>query len=514
MTASKEALDNFASPDGIDFPMWELQNAHSGGVLDFSRLLRVSSGFALLVLQYNDASYRDKVIPYLDRHAKAPAVFALAEQDEVAVFEDKLATLAVDHDVVHVIGLHEWLAGEHRSARLRGLNYHREVIAEQVRTVVALWMLEDDIRDLALEAPDLWAWRKGVVDFSRTREERHDLERTRLDLENADFDERGKRMEALKRYLSEHPDETITRAGLLRELGQILDQFGQPDEALQAFQEAQAIYLGNDFKRDHTFVLGEIARIYFGKGDVEKALKLHEEELEVYESLGDKRSWAVTLGDIARIYSDKGDVEKALTLHEERLQVFESLGDIRERAVTLGEIARIYIDRGDVEKGLKLHEEMLQVFERLGDKRSRAVTLGEISRTYVAKGDVEKALKLLEEMLQVFESLGDLSCIAATHWDLAQINLKRKEFQEAAEHLVTSYNINLNLGRLDGICYVGRDFGQLLCNDGQVEQGIRILERSEKGFRQLGRKDLADQTKQVINDVKHQTGKRKRKKKA
>jgi tetratricopeptide (TPR) repeat protein len=473
MSKPEPVFDSPASPGDPGLTAWELQDAHSGGVLDFARLLRVSSGFSFVVLQYNDAAYRDKVISYLDHHATSPAILALSEHDDVADFERHLFKLATDHDMVHVIGTHEWLAGEQRLTRLHGLNYHRELIADQARTVVAFWMIGPDIAALTLEAPDLWSWRKGVVDFSRTWEEQHELERDRIDLNSADLDERRERMAALQRYLAEQQGKTATRAGLLRELGQILDHLARPDEALPVFQEALAIYRGNDFKRDHAFVLGYIARIYVRKGDVDQALKLHQEELEVYENLGDKRSRAITLGDIARIYVSKGDVDQAL----------------------------------------KLHEEMLQVFESLGDKRSRAVTLGDIARIYVDKGDVDQALKLHEERLQVFESLGDLDGLANTLWMLAQINLQRKERQTAFDRLAKSYAILLKLGRLDGISYVGLELGQLLFVSGQQKEGLTVLARSEAGFRKLGWGDLAEHATEMMAALSMQTHSKKKNKK-
>jgi len=477
---------------------WELEGPHSGALLDFRRLIHGRAGFSLLFLQYNDPFYRDKLIPYLNRYAANPLMLRLDPEMEYSELEKRLFDLTAGHDLIQVVGLSEWLAGESRSAKLRGFNYHRELLAERMRAALALWMTENDIREFALEAPDMWAWRQGVIDFSVARQEQNELERFRLDLGSADFIERQRRMKEIELYLACHPDESISRANLLHELGQIKRDLGRFEEALEAFTTARAIYRRNDFRREHAFVIGEIARIYVDKGNVEQALKLHQEELEVYEQLGDKRSRAVALGGIARIYVGKGDVEQALKLHQERLGVFEQLGDKRELAVTLGDIARIYVGKGDVEQALKLHQEELEVYEQLGDKRSRAVTLGDIARIYVDKGDVEQALKLHQERLGVFEQLGDMNGIANSLWSIAQIETRRKNHKRALQLLTRSYEILLKLGRLDGICHVGIDYGRLLCSRGETERGVEILRRSEEGFRRLGRGDLADRVREII----------------
>ena len=369
MKPHKQPADDKPASAGDGFLSWELEGPPSGALLDFRRLLQGQAGFSLLFLQYNNPLYRDKLIPYLDRYAATPVTLRLDPEMEYSAFEQRLFDLSAGHDLIQVVGMSEWLAGKSRHAIFRGFNYHRELLAERVRTTLALWMTENDIRDFALEAPDMWAWRQGVIDFSVVREEQSELERSRLDLGSADSMERQRRMQEIETYLAEHPEESVSRANLLRELGQIQRELGRFDDALQALTVAGKIYRRNDYKREQMFVLGDIARIYVNKGEVDQALKLHQEMLEVFEQLGDKRSRAVTLGDIARIYADKGDVDQALKLHQERLEVFEQLGDKRSRAVTLGDIARIYADKGDVDQALKLHQEELEVFEQLGDKR-------------------------------------------------------------------------------------------------------------------------------------------------
>jgi len=349
MKTHEQAANNKPVLAGDDHLAWELEGSHSGALLDFMRLMRGQAGFSLVFLQYNDLLYRDKLVPYLNRYATNPVTLRLDPEMEYPQFEKRLFDESANHDLIQVVGLSEWLAGESRSVKFRGFNYHRKLLAERVRAALALWMTENDIRDFALEAPDMWAWRQGVIDFSVARQEQSELERSHVDLQSADFIERQRRMGEIELYLADHPEESISRANLLRELGQIQRDLGRSDDALKAFTSARAIYRRNDYKREHAFVTGDIARIYVDKGDVDQALKLHQERLEVFAQLGDQRSRAVTLGDIARIYVGKGDVDQALKLHQEELEVYEQLGDKHSRAVTLGDIARIYVNKGDVD---------------------------------------------------------------------------------------------------------------------------------------------------------------------
>ncbi len=510
---------------------WTLEGQHSGEILAFRRLVTGRNGFSLLVLQYNDPAYRDKIIPHLNLHAKNPTVFRPDPQSGYADFEERFVQFAAGHDLIHVVGLSEWLTGGSRNEKFRGLNYHREYIAEKAPVVIALWMTEKDIRDFALQAPDMWAWRTAVIDFAVSARKPAGLELSRLDFEAADLTERRQRMKEIEDYLAEHPEESIPKANLLRELGLIYQFMWRIDDALRALTEAAAIYRGRNFKREHAIVLGDIARIYAARGDIDEALRLHRQELEVYDQLGDMRSRAVALADLARIYASRGDVDdalklhresmevfeqlgdrrfralalgyiariyaargeidEALRLHKERVETFEQLGDRRSRAVALGDIARIYASRGDVDEALKLHKEEAEIFEQLGDRRSRAVVLGDIAGIYADMGDVVEALKLYKERLEAFEQLGDLEGKANSLWSIGRIEALHEDSEGALKHLSAAYSMLLKIGRIEGVCHVGLDLGRLLFRLNETEKGAAILQRSEEGFRRLGRDDLA-----------------------
>ena len=248
-------------------------------------------------------------------------------------------------------------------------------------------------------------------------------------------------------------------------------------------------------------LLRQIARSHFILGELDQATERLNTALQYAGDCRETSEEAKILLMLVEIVYFKGDFQKALEQLESATAKAEKSEDYSNVATAKGWKARIFLVKGDVEGALKLHREMLQVFEQLGDKRERAVTLGDIARIFVDKGDVEEALKLHRERLQVFEQLGDQDGIANSHWSIAQINLRRKEFQNAFEALDLSYRINLKLGRLDGICFVGLDLGKILCGGGQREEGLKVLRRSEEGFRKLGRTDLADQTAELIRTI-------------
>ncbi|HRF44502.1 MAG TPA: hypothetical protein PLD30_09735, partial [Candidatus Competibacteraceae bacterium] len=78
------------------------------------------------------------------------------------------------------------------------------------------------------------------------------------------------------------PD-TEDHAYLLAVHGRLLIQDGEPDRALEFLEQAkQLLSTDQRFRREHSIVLGDIARIKVDKGEVDEALKLHQDRLTVF----------------------------------------------------------------------------------------------------------------------------------------------------------------------------------------------------------------------------------------
>ena len=426
-----------ASP-GVSFPpsreSWELDSRHSGCLLRLRKLLVTASGFRLVLLEFNDPRYRDRIIRQVDGFPMKTAALVLDESvDSFDEFERRLSALAGQCQAVHVLNLERWLADDKtRESRFKGFNYHREALAERCPFTLLLWMIAPDIKAFALKAPDLWAWRTDVFDFSfRPALISAPVVERSIERGSASARERQERIAEIESYLDRELRKDGSSALLLVELGQLHGDLGNPDAALRSLERALAIFRETDDRRQAAMAQGLMADIEAAQGNTDKALETYREILKLFEELGDVRERAVTLGDIARIKVAKGEVDEALKLHQEALTVFQALGDQRSRAVTLGDIARIKVAKGEVDEALKLHQDRLTVFQALGDVRERAVTLGQIADVYQDRGQLGEALRIRqEELLPAFERLGDVRSRAVTLRKIAEVLIARSELDE------------------------------------------------------------------------------------
>ena len=132
---------------------WQIQAEHSGCLIRLQNLLQRASGFRLLILQQNRPSYRDGLIAFLGQENSR--VLNLKELGNFDTFEAELENQGQGR-ILHLINL-ESLGKPELHAFFKGLNYHREHIARTCPGILAFWLPEPLVREMALQAADYWA---------------------------------------------------------------------------------------------------------------------------------------------------------------------------------------------------------------------------------------------------------------------------------------------------------------------------------------------------------------------
>ncbi|SEH07604.1 tetratricopeptide repeat protein [Candidatus Venteria ishoeyi] len=418
------------SEDVINFP---LESLHSGAWLRLQRLLKNHKGFSLIIAQYNDMIYRDKLIAFQQQQIAATCYQVSQKMSDFSSFENKLYQLGKQHAVLNVTGLDSCQAWQ--ADFFQGLNYHREQIAEHCPATLIFWLSETALKTFAQQAADFWAWRAAVLDFSllKTPELRKDLSKE-LDRGSASYAQRQARIKRISDYLKDQGGVQSHDASLLLERGRLYQNLGENAQALADLEQAQKLYQQVDNRRSEATCFVEIADIKVDQGDIETALKQLKKTLSVYDNLGDVRSKAVTMGKIADILQARGQLDDALKIRQtEQLPVYEKLGDVRSKAVTMGQIADILQARGQLDDALKIREhEELPVYEKLGDVRSKAVTERKIADILIARGELEQALVILQERcIPPMENIGAIADVAVFKGIIADILQARGQLDDA-----------------------------------------------------------------------------------
>ncbi|MCA1964356.1 MAG: tetratricopeptide repeat protein, partial [Prosthecobacter sp.] len=324
MTPQALALPRPARP-------WALHPAHTAELLRLRRALEAAQGqgFRLLLAEWNQLPERDGLIRYLAENHPGGAQLTLTQDwpADFAALQAELESLGRSHPWVQVLGFENW-RHTHPEA-FRQFNHRREEIAARCPVSLLWWLVPDDLRAIALQAPDFWAWRTAVLDFTHAPD-LPAIAQARLDMtQGLAQPEKEARLAEILAYLSaENHTTSPAAAALHREAGEILESLGRWQEAVQHLQAAEQHYRAADDPHSAAHTLRLLAQIDEKRGRVDEALKcLETQVLPLFQKLGDDRSAAITLGQIARLLAAKGEVDAALALHQEMLGIFEGLGD-------------------------------------------------------------------------------------------------------------------------------------------------------------------------------------------
>lgn len=466
---------------------------------NYSRLLTTllhGAPFQFILCEIRDEPLRDRLIATINEAAATQEFKSInldagefQPDDQLGKLEARLEALAQEYTLIHLRGFDRWLTCE----RWQALNIRRDAIAERCRARLLWWLTPESVRQCALEAPDLWAWRSGVYEFSpavpATLPAQVDF-RTAID--NRSLPERARRISQIRAWLEQNPPDEL-RQPLLDELAGLLADFGELDEALRLRINEQLPLcekLGD--VRARAITLGNIADIHQARGQLAEALRIHlDEQIPVYEEIDDARSRAITLAKIADIHQTRGQLDEALHIYfSELCPIFEKLDDQWSKAVILGKIADIYRTRGQFDDALRIYrDEAIAVFEKLGDMRSRAITLGRVADIHQARGQLDEALRIrLNEEIPVYEKLGDLRSRAVALGKIASIHQLRGQLDEALRiHLEEQIPVYDKLGDVREQAVAFGKIADIYQTRGQLDEALRIRREQELPvFEKLG----------------------------
>jgi tetratricopeptide (TPR) repeat protein len=516
-----------------------IDGRHSGDLLRLQRLLEHGDGFQLVFALCLSIAYRQRIIDEIAVRHPAATTVDLHEASDPSALLDALRGLAAERQPIHVVDVESWLRRAGAPA-LQALNYRRESLAAAVRRPLIVWLEPGTIATLAREAPDLWAWRAAVLDFSHLPPQQMAVHQQPIFIGSAERRERERRLAEIAAHLQSvaGPAEPAgPDAELMLEASEIEEELGHPEAAMAHAEAARAIFRRIDDRHGEAWAAGRVADILQACGQLDEALRIRQQEqLPVYERLGDVRSKAVTQGQIADLLQARGQLDEALRIRQqeqlpvyerlsdvrskavtqgkiadllqargqldealrirqqEQLPVYERLGDVRSKAVTQGQIADLLQARGQLDEALRIRQqEQLPVYERLGDVRSKAVTQGKIADLLQARGQLDEALRIRQqEQLPVYERLGDVRSKSATHFQIATLRLARNEqatqegLQAIFEDLRQAYEIAVQMRIPDGIAAVGPLFAQILAVGQAFERALGVLAEVDAACAVLG----------------------------
>ncbi|OLP15565.1 hypothetical protein BST81_25485 [Leptolyngbya sp. 'hensonii'] len=203
-------------------------------------------------------------------------------------------------------------------------------------------------------------------------------------------------------------DDPVSRSqgATLTNIGQILLNANQPDQALQAHQQAFAVYQEAANLSGQAIALSNIGYVYEIEAKHEQALKQYQQALEIYRKLGDRAGEGVALSNIGKSYSNLKRPDQAQSFYQKALVRHREVGDRSNEGTTLRNLGQLLLQNGRYAEASQTLLQAVTVVESLrpGLSDANKVSIFETqSRTYSYLQQVLLAQNKIAAALEISE---------------------------------------------------------------------------------------------------------------
>lgn len=385
----------------------DIDGRHSGDYLRLTRLLQHGTGFQWVIAIFTTMTYRQRLIDRLDAPYPQATLLEIPPEADPPALIDRLSELGKTQGPIHVVGVEPWLRRVGEDA-LGALNRRREHLAAKLPTTVILWLESATVARFASAAPDLWAWRAAVLDFSEQPVQLEAIHLERVTLGRNERAQLQTRLTQIRDYLAQRNELSSADAQLLLESSEIEQQLGHLDAALVDAESARQTFQHLDHPLGVAQAQVRIADNLKARGEMDAAQHLLEQEvLPTLERLGDAHARAVAQSRIADILMARSEIDAALRLLErEILPVFEHLGDVRAQAVAHSKLASVLLQAGRYPEAEKHLRQALAQALVLADYRLASAIAGDLINLLRERGALDRALELAEEKAEYTRRAG------------------------------------------------------------------------------------------------------------
>ncbi len=208
---------------------------------------------------------------------------------------------------------------------------------------------------------------------------------------------------------NQHGPQSEPYAARLVQFGDMLGYTGQYSAALEALNQAVAIY--DRGTERHTLpsaiALNSLAEIYFALADYKKAEKLYSDALAIRESLLGRRhpETARSMADLAGLLQSISSFDRAQVLYRDALHVMQEVHGPNDPVTALYTtfLAGIHEEKGDYQESEKLFKHALDINRRLlsASDPDLSLSIGYVGWTLASKGEFAAAQACYHEALSI-----------------------------------------------------------------------------------------------------------------
>ncbi|MCU0691008.1 MAG: tetratricopeptide repeat protein [Polyangiaceae bacterium] len=273
-------------------------------------------------------------------------------------------------------------------------------------------------------------------------------------------------------------DEPGRRMAALHHLGDVCQQLGRNEEALQSFREMLALAFRLGMRGKGGAAHNRIGRLFRETGVLDQAARHLTTGLALFEAQGDRRGIASSLDDIGKLHWLRGDYPHALEEMRAALNMRRRIGDRRSIALSLNNMGLVLQDSGQFQEALEAFEQALQIRREIGDLIGVSITLNNLGTVAQDQGDFAKALSMFEEASKVAREIGDKNKIALVLTNLGEVHRVMGNAAEAVNHLRQAVELCEDLNDRLGLAEALRPLGMAYMQKNEISKARECISRA------------------------------------
>lgn len=220
-------------------------------------------------------------------------------------------------------------------------------------------------------------------------------------------------------------------------LGVIHDTWAEPNDALAQYNLALELYrqTNADTRTFQATTLDNLGLLYAGLGDPQTALEKFQEALTLRLELKTPGKEAVTRSNIGYAQILLGNLDEAFKQLDQALTLSHGT-DERFEGYTLMRLGMAHFKNGEPAKALERYGQALELQTKIGDIRGQAITLNQIAEFYSSIGQAGNARQNYRKAQDRWKAVRDPQGEAISLYGLAKLERQQKKFADARDAIV------------------------------------------------------------------------------